>query len=32
VLIFFSHRLGCAGSLLVSIVATLVLLALLRLL
>ena len=30
--VFFSNRLGCFGSLLASVVATLVLLALLRLL
>jgi hypothetical protein len=30
VFVFFSNRLGCAGSLLVSLVATLVLLAILR--
>jgi hypothetical protein len=32
VFVFFSNRLGCAGSLVVSLIATLVLLALLRLL
>jgi len=31
VFVFFSNRLGCVGSLLVSAVATLILLALLRL-
>jgi len=30
VFVFFSNRLGCLGSLLVSVVATLILLALLR--
>jgi hypothetical protein len=32
VFLFFSNRLGCLGSLLVSVVATLLLIALLRLL
>jgi len=31
VFVFFSNRLGCVGSLLVSLVATLILLAILRL-